>query len=826
MEDGDRTEEQFIREPAEQSRCVGELGISESEHRQAEKALRESEGRYRSVIDDVIDASPVGIFILDKNFRVVWVNEVLERFFGLQRDKVIGRDKRELIRERIKSIFEDPEAFAEKVLATYETNTYAKKFECHVLPRNEREERWLEHWSQPIQSGFYGGGRVEFYYDITERKLAEEALRASEARLRAIFDGGETVSLIMTDLAGSEASILEFNPGAERIFGYSREEVIGKPVAMLHLPEDVRNFPNVIEAIREKKAGITGEWTLVRKSGERFPALFTAYPVLDAEGTMTAALGVSIDITERKRTEEALRGSEERYRRITQAITDYIYTVRVKNGLPVETVHGPACEAVTGYTSEDFSSDPSLWIRMVPEEDRDIVREQAARILSGEDLKPIEHRIITRNGRMRWVSNTPVVFYDVEGNLVSYDGLIRDITERRLAEEALDQAYNELEKRVQERTAELALANQQLKREIEERKQAEEALRESEAKYRLLIDNLPSVVYRGYADWSVEFMDKKVESVTGYTMEEFNSRQKKWSDLILGEDFVNARKAFVQALKTDKSYVREYRIQHRTGGILWIQDRGYIVCDNYGNIEYVSGVFFDVTERKLLEKTIIQREKLNTLGVIAAEVAHEIRNPLVSLAGFTRRLKQKFSDLPECDVILHESQRLERILSRIRNYLKPVEVHPRACSVNVIINDAVDLLSFEMEARMVMCRLDLCPDVSVVDTDPDILTQIFINLLLNAVEAMDKGGVFEVKTFETDQSIHIEFKNPVSRLSVKSPELLFMPFAEGGESIGLPLCYRLLKDMGGLLSFTTENDYMVFTVSLPKIFFPHNGERR
>jgi len=531
-------------------------------------------------------------------------------------------------------------------------------------------------------------------------------------------------------------------------------------------------------------------------------------------------------IEERKRAEAALRESEERYRRITEATTDYIFTVWVQNGRPAETFHGQACEAVTGYTSEEFNSDPYLWIGMVPEEDREVVREQASSILSGRDPQPIEHRIIRKDDLIRWVSNSLVPHYDDQGNLISYDGLIRDITKRKRAEDDLQKAHDELERRVQERTVELMETNERLKQEIEERKRVEEALRESEAKYRLLIDNLPSVVYRGYADWSVEFMDKKVELVTGYNMEEFNSRRKKWSDLILREDIGTAKNAFIQALKTDKSYVREYRIQTKTGEILWLQDRGYIVCDKDGEIEYVSGVFFDVTERKRLEKTIIQREKLNTLGTIAAEVAHEIRNPLVSIGGFTRRLQQKFSNLPECDIILHESQRLERILSRIRNYLRPVEVHLQECSVSIIINDTVDLLSPEMEVRRITCQLDLCPDLSVVYSDPDILTQIFVNLILNAAEAMDKGGILNIKTFESDQDLHIEFKNPASEPAFKHPELLFMPFAEGGESIGLPLCYRLLKNMGGLLSSTPEKDYIVFTISLPKTVRSHLEKRR
>jgi PAS domain S-box-containing protein len=152
--------------------------------RHSKEALRESEERYRSVTGDVLDTSAVGMFILDSNFRVVWVNKALERYFGLQRKTTIGRDKRQLIREEIKYLFEDPEDFEKKVLAAYEDNTYIENFECHVLPRSGIKERWLEHWSQPISSGLYAGGRIEHYYDITERKKTEKKLQESEEMLR------------------------------------------------------------------------------------------------------------------------------------------------------------------------------------------------------------------------------------------------------------------------------------------------------------------------------------------------------------------------------------------------------------------------------------------------------------------------------------------------------------------------------------------------------------------------------------------------------------------------------------------------------------------
>jgi len=132
-----------------------------TKRKRASEVLRESEQRYRSLMDDVLDSLWVGLFILDDSFKIVWVNRALERYFGLRREEVIGKDKRQLIREQIKNIFEEPKTFAEKVFATYDNNTYIENFECHVLADGQREERWLEHWSQPIQSGFFAGGRIE-----------------------------------------------------------------------------------------------------------------------------------------------------------------------------------------------------------------------------------------------------------------------------------------------------------------------------------------------------------------------------------------------------------------------------------------------------------------------------------------------------------------------------------------------------------------------------------------------------------------------------------------------------------------------------------------
>lgn len=139
----------------------------------------------------------------------------------------------------------------------------------------------------------------------------------------------------------------------------------------------------------------------------------------------------------RERADESLRKSEERYKLLVQSVTDYIYTVKVENGRTISSSHGPGCLGVTGYRPEEYEADPDLWYRMVYEEDRNTVADQGRGLLSCEVVKPVEHRIVRKDGAIRWVRNTPVPRYDEHNNLIAYDGLVSDITERKKLEEQL-----------------------------------------------------------------------------------------------------------------------------------------------------------------------------------------------------------------------------------------------------------------------------------------------------------------------------------------------------------------------------------------------------
>lgn len=181
------------------------------ERRQISTALRRSEEVYRSLIDDVFDTSLVAVLILDSDFHVVWCNRATEIYFGIPRERLLGRDKRMLIETSLKNIFADPEDYASRLLQSYNDSLFNDRFECHVVEMGGfRKERWLEHWSQPIRDGMYASGRIEQYTDITNRKTLEfaeqeqrqfaEALRGIAALLTSTLELDDVLGRIISNL--------------------------------------------------------------------------------------------------------------------------------------------------------------------------------------------------------------------------------------------------------------------------------------------------------------------------------------------------------------------------------------------------------------------------------------------------------------------------------------------------------------------------------------------------------------------------------------------------------------------------------------------------
>ncbi len=264
----------------------------------------------------------------------------------------------------------------------------------------------------------------------------ERRFVASERRFQAIFEGSDDALMLL-----DESGFLDCNSRTLTLFGWAeKKEFLGLHPSDVSPPAqaDGRDSPT---AARELIAGaLRGEarrfeWLHQRRDGSVFPAEVLLSP-FELEGRMILQAAVR-DITARKLSDAALRASETRYRHLLRSATDYIYTVEFENGQAKSTTHGPGCERVTGYLPEEYAARPLLWYEMIHPEDRAAVLQHTNQVHQGAIPKPLRHRLIHKDGSIRWVRNTLVPRRNPAGQLTAYDGLVSDITERKRAEEAL-----------------------------------------------------------------------------------------------------------------------------------------------------------------------------------------------------------------------------------------------------------------------------------------------------------------------------------------------------------------------------------------------------
>ncbi len=269
--------------------------------------------------------------------------------------------------------------------------------------------------------------------------------------------------------------------------------------------------------------------------------------------------------SERKKIEDALRKSEERYKKLVNAVTAYIYSVEISEGMAISTWHSIGCFAITGYKPEDYEANPFLWISMIYPEDRIIVQNSVREILQGNPVPPVEHRIIRRDGALVWIRNTMVPYYDEKGELIKYDGLIENITER---------------------------------------KQAEEALRESEEKFRAIAQTAVDAIILSDKDGNILFWNKSAQRIFGYSEEEISGKP---LNILMPERYRDAHQNGIERVRItgESKYVESITEMHglRKDGSefpielsvsMWRTDKQ----------TFYSGIIRDITKRKRLESEL------------------------------------------------------------------------------------------------------------------------------------------------------------------------------------------------------------------------------
>jgi PAS domain S-box-containing protein len=349
-----------------------------------------------------------------------------------------------------------------------------------------------------------------------------------------------------------------------------------------------------------------------------------------------------------------------------------------------------------------------------------------------------------------------------------------------------------------------------------ERANLRRKVRQAEERYFNLVQNIPMVIFSLDDALRLEFINQGCQTLLGYSREEALAEPNWLLDRIHPEQREWAATMLRECLK-DCSLVfsRNCMLLHKNGHIVHgiLKSIPFSDCIERECRPRLEGLIVDITDRLLLEKILVQKEKLNTLGAISAEVAHEIRNPLMVIGGFAKRLALKMPDLMEADIILQESTRLELILNRIRSYLSPVKLHPVQIKLADVVRNSLALLTSELAANGIVPQLDLDAAEMLVEEDPDILAQVVINLIRSIQRALPPRGAMWLTASASEGFIHLEVGGDQVH-AVEDLEKVFLPFDDGGDSIGLPVCYRLMRTMGGALRFEQNEGRGWFIMSV------------
>jgi PAS domain S-box-containing protein len=432
-------------------------------------------------MEDVLRASPTAFFVLDRELRVAWVNESASRFFGMAPGEVLGRDKRQLVREHIQHIFEDPDDFARRVLSAYETNSYEQAFDCHVLAGEGRQERWLHHWSHPIPSGPAAGGRVEQYIDITPRKRTEAALAAERERLRSIIlQMPAPVALHM----GPEHRFTIVNDAFRRVSG-------GRDVTGI-TPREA--FPELAgQGILERfdQVYATGEPWVAYETYVRYDRRGTGVedtwfdlrfqPVRDTQGRVVGVLNYSLDVTDqvcaRREVEEALAQSEAA-RAEADAARGALHESEAKLRFAVSVAElgvwdldlqtgnvwrDPGHDQLFGYDAPAPEWSYRTFMGHVLPEDREQMEVSFAASLRALEPWDFTCRIRRTDGAVRWITGRGETVTGASGTPVRLVGVVRDITDQKEFEGALREAKETAEAANRTKSEFLAVMSHELR---------------------------------------------------------------------------------------------------------------------------------------------------------------------------------------------------------------------------------------------------------------------------------------------------------------------------------------------------------------------------
>jgi PAS domain S-box-containing protein len=716
--------------------------------------------RDRALLASIVESSEDAIFAATLDGTVVSWNRGAETLLGYQSREIVGESVTILAGPaRVEKVAQHLGAVRQGIaVPAFDTVMRAKDgYEVDVLFS-----------ASPIRDSAGGvTGASAIVHDIGKRVRAERKLRESEERFREVFENAPVGMMVV----GVDGRLLQVNTALCRMLGYSAGDLLETTWVKLTHPDDLESSLRHKEALfRTPGADRDSEKRYMHRNGTAVWVRLRISTVRDSADDPLYFVAHVEDITERKRAQEALRESEERFRIMADSCPTGIWVTDAQGGTRfINRAYRKFC----GATTEEVDRDG--WQLLIHPDDAPAFAGALLQAVKEHTPFKAEGRHRRADGEWRWVESYAEPRFSPGGEFLGLSGTSKDITERR---------------------------------------RAEQALQSSEEKFRQLAENTREVLYASPA----------YEQVWGCSRESLYGNPRSWADSIHPEDLGRAQALNVRQL-AGEPVDSEYRIRTPDGEEKWIRDRAFPIRDGSGQLIRVAGIAEDITERKHYEEELIgAREAADAANVaksrFLANMSHEIRTPMNGVIGMVQLLLETNLTAEQrryANVVQTSGRALLSLIDDILDLSKieARKVTLEKCSFHLrhTIKNIAQLLGTRAKAKGLDFVVRTSPDIpELLRGDPHRLRQVLTNLAGNAIKFTERGEVVLEASLEKQDDGHVTvgFRIADTGIGMRPDEItrLFQPFAQadasttrkyGGTGLGLIISKQLVEMMGGTI---------------------------
>ncbi|MEG4030915.1 MULTISPECIES: PAS domain S-box protein [unclassified Microcoleus] len=759
-----------------QGNILGMIAIARdiTDRKQAEEALRDR----NALLNSILESTPDFIVVKDREGRYVAINSNLANFLGKPSEEIIGKDDWELLPNAAREMM----AKDRQIMATGITESYEEDISRDETPRTflTTKAPWRDANGNIL-------GLIATTRDITDRKQAEEALRHKETQYRSIFESVND-GIIITEL--ETGKVVAINPAQARIHGYTYEEFAQLPPGGFIHPDSYHLFVDFLETVKAGKQFFCHAID-VHKDNKCIDVEVTATPYWQDDKLY--ALSVVRDITDRKQAEDAIKQSEERYRSLILATSQIVWTGDSEGRCP----DMPTLRAYTGQTVEEVVG--FGWLDAIHPDDRESTAQAWMEAVQTKSLYDIEYRIRGADGNYRYFQGRGVPILNEDGSIREWVGTCTD---------------------------------------IHDRKQAEDAIKQSEERYRSLIAATSQIVWT--ADGEGRCPDlPSWRAYTGQTETEVIGLG--WLDAIHPDDRERTAQVWMEAAQTKTLYDIEYQIRAADGNYRYFQVRGVPILNEDGSIREWVGTCTDIHDRKQAEFVQAKAREAAEAASRAkseflANMSHELRTPLNGIMGYAQILQRSKvlneEERSRIDVIYQCGSHLLTLINDILDLSKieaqKVELMPTDFHFPAFLQGVAEMCRIRAEIKGIHFHFPSSPELPIgIRADEKRLRQVLFNLLSNAIKFTDQGSVTFIVSFATEGKIRFEVRDTGTGIAQEQLQAIFQPFEQVGDrkrqtegtGLGLAISQRIVELMGSTIQVQSEmnvGSIFWFDVSLPQ----------